>query len=182
MAAAAESVPFAAACDGGRDDPDPANGSGLVLAASASSYCVANDMSSVPAWALDTICARARHDGALTDESLKQLNILFDRSLVSALDLVDHATITRIALASSPSRVFWKVQSTSSNVYHCFSRYCSCQSFGYKVISQGEHLLCKHQLAVRLAEALGVQREQTLADDVWGVELLRGCGEVWRPA
>jgi predicted nucleic acid-binding Zn finger protein len=128
---------------------------------------------------LDAICKRAQQEGALSDTSLLQLNCLYDKMLASALDLVDHATITKLTLRSSEeSRAFWKVQSTSGHVYHCFSGYCNCQAFAFRLSHAAEHsLLCKHQLAIRLAEPIGAFKTQQLDDEVWGVELLRGCGE-----
>ena len=125
---------------------------------------------------LDAICARAREGSGLSDDMLAILHVLFHKTLVSALDLVDHATVLRIRAESGP-RTFVKVQSTSKNVYHIFGGYCSCQSFAHKAVRSAELPLCKHILAARLAEAQGCLKEQTLDDHAWGLELLRGCGE-----
>jgi predicted nucleic acid-binding Zn finger protein len=133
---------------------------------------------------LDTVCARIASEGEISDASLSQLRLVFDKLFTSAVDLVDHARITRVtpmAGASGPKgRAFWKVESTSKQTYHCFHGYCSCQAYAFRASHATEHaLICKHQLAVRLVEALGTERfnEQRLPDEIWGVELLRGCGE-----
>lgn len=128
---------------------------------------------------LDAVCARVRREGALSDESLHQLHFLFDKTLVSAVDLLDHATITRVAPRGATARAFWRVQSTSGHVYHCFSGYCTCQAFAF-LLAHGSHGLlshCKHQLAARLADALGSCTAHQIDDERWGVELLGGCGE-----
>lgn len=150
-----------------RETPDP-SGAGMSLAHAT----------------LDTVCARIASEGEVSDASLSQLRLVFDKLLTSAVDLVDHARITRVtpmAGASGPGgRAFWKVESTSKQTYHCFNGYCNCQAYAFRTSHATEHaLICKHQLAVRLVEALGAERfdEQRMPDEIWGVELLRGCSE-----
>lgn len=128
---------------------------------------------------LDAVCERIVADGELSDDGVRQLNIFFEKTWASAAELLDHATITRITpKCTTDTRVFWKVHSTSGSTYHCFAGYCSCHAFANCIThSQGQHLICKHLLAVRLAEAMGKHASQELDDDVWGVEMLRGCGE-----
>ncbi|KAG8468849.1 hypothetical protein KFE25_007367 [Diacronema lutheri] len=125
---------------------------------------------------LDVLCARARREGTLSDATLRDLHVLFDKTLQSAVDLLDFATITRLSPRGAEGRAFWKVQSTSGSVYHCFSGYCSCQAFAF-LVAHTSQSLCKHQLAVRLADTTGRFARQELDADMWGVELLRGCGE-----
>lgn len=48
---------------------------------------------------------------------------------------------------------------------------CPPQAFFFDVISKAEAAACKHQLAVRLADALGKARVQTVGDIALGALL-----------
>lgn len=49
--------------------------------------------------------------------------------------------------------------------YLCFpAHYCSCRAFQWDVISRGDQLICKHQLAARIAEATGLHASSTVSD------------------
>ncbi|KAK6916352.1 hypothetical protein RJ641_019213 [Dillenia turbinata] len=50
--------------------------------------------------------------------------------------------------------------------YYCFpEHYCACYSFFYDVVNKGEQLCCKHQLAARLAEAIGACTDLKVSDE-----------------
>ncbi|KAK2077134.1 hypothetical protein QBZ16_004768 [Prototheca wickerhamii] len=60
----------------------------------------------------------------------------------------------------------------SSEPYLVFpTSYCECQAFQFDVLSKQELLLCKHQLAAKLAKALGTLR-CSLVDDLAIADLL----------
>ncbi|KAK1588292.1 hypothetical protein Q3G72_021777 [Acer saccharum] len=47
-------------------------------------------------------------------------------------------------------------ESRRKEEYFCFAEhYCACYSFFYDIVNMGEQLCCKHQLAAKLAAALG---------------------------
>jgi predicted nucleic acid-binding Zn finger protein len=56
---------------------------------------------------------------------------------------------------------------TNIDVYTVLPKlYCSCQSFQFSVIARSEAPLCKHQLAARLADAMGCTRSEVVEDEV----------------
>ncbi|KAJ1633498.1 hypothetical protein T492DRAFT_904227 [Pavlovales sp. CCMP2436] len=143
----------------------------------------AESAATIGASVANDIFERVRFDGSLSDDSLRKLRCIFEKTLDSAVDLLDHATITRITPRRADTRAFWKVPGTSGSSYHCFSGYCNCQAFAQLVARATNHplackqLVCKHQLAARLADSTGACAQMQLEDEVWGQELLRGCEE-----
>ncbi|KAL4438696.1 hypothetical protein ABPG77_006300 [Micractinium sp. CCAP 211/92] len=102
--------------------------------------------------------------GAATDEQLSSLHFLFDSHLVKALQIVDQGGVWAFVGASSGRRVY-QVHGQSADSYIVFpAHYCSCQAFFFDVVSKTEAVACKHQLAARLADALGRTRVQTVSD------------------
>jgi len=101
----------------------------------------------------------------ISDELLSSLYVVFQQTLLHALDLVDKKHIT---LYSSPSgrQVHTVRASTGNKVYTCLlsSNYCSCPSFVYTVILKGDTLMCKHMLASHLASALNCVHCEQLSD------------------
>lgn len=70
-----------------------------------------------------------RRDGALPSELLDALHVVFGRTLVAALDLIDRRAVTRI---SSPrGRTMYCVRGQSGAEYGCLpeSNYCPCDTF-----------------------------------------------------
>lgn len=56
-------------------------------------------------------------------------------------------------------------KSSKTEEYLCFpTHYCSCRAFQWDVISRGDQLICKHQLAARLAEATGLHASSVVTD------------------
>lgn len=51
----------------------------------------------------------------------------------------------------------------------------AAQAFFFDVVSKAEAVACKHQLAARLADALGRARQQTVSDLALAQLLQEGC-------
>eukprot|EP00803_Ostreobium_quekettii_P006175 evm.model.scf_450.6 EVM.evm.TU.scf_450.6 scf_450:67200-68896(+) len=81
-----------------------------------------------------------------TDGS-RSLNVLFQRNLARALEIVDAGGVECFVGRNSKRRVFQVRGKSAADCYTVFpSHYCSCHAFFYEV--------CKHQLAARLADVL----------------------------
>ncbi|XP_067119379.1 zinc finger SWIM domain-containing protein 7-like [Centruroides vittatus] len=100
----------------------------------------------------------------LTDELLSQLNFIFKTPLLSALDLIDRQKVTRISTPSK--RELFQVIGSSGLLYLCFqsSNYCSCLAYRYSVLRKEEYPMCKHVLAARLSQAMGLCKEVQYLD------------------
>jgi predicted nucleic acid-binding Zn finger protein len=82
------------------------------------------------------------------------------------MQLVPLRRVKRLT-AERSGRSAFQVQGKSSKAeeYLCFpSHYCSCRAFQWDVISRGDQLICKHQLAARLAEAMGLHASSVVTD------------------
>ncbi|XP_042434253.1 zinc finger SWIM domain-containing protein 7-like isoform X1 [Zingiber officinale] len=63
-------------------------------------------------------------------------------------------------------------ESRKKEEYICFpEHHCTCYSFFYDVVNRGEQLCCKHQIAARLAEAVGQLEEMEVSDEQLAVML-----------
>ncbi|GAB4814867.1 hypothetical protein N2152v2_001913 [Parachlorella kessleri] len=95
------------------------------------------------------------------------LNILFERHLSNALQLIDQGGVFCFVGERSGRRVYQVQGQRSNERYTVFpAHFCSCQSFHYDVVSKAEAVYCKHQLATRLAVCLGKARTTHVADTV----------------
>ncbi|XP_068748825.1 zinc finger SWIM domain-containing protein 7-like [Montipora capricornis] len=103
--------------------------------------------------------------GQLTDELLSALHFVFHQPLLHALDLVDQKKVTK--LTSTSGRVLYQVEGSSNRVYNCLitGEFCTCPSYTYTVLVKTESLMCKHLLAVHLAEALGECTNKAIRDE-----------------
>ena len=129
----------------------------------------------------------------MTDRHLECLAFIFkENHLANALELVQLGRVKRL-VAERSGRSAFQVQGKSSSSssssslatgaggtgttrkpgglkagaeeYLCFpSHYCSCRAFQWDVISRGEQLICKHQLAARIAEATGLHANSVVSD------------------
>jgi predicted nucleic acid-binding Zn finger protein len=68
-----------------------------------------------------------------------------------------------------------QVKGQGSECYNVFNEFCTCQGFFFDVLNKQEASCCKHQLATRIAQALGKVRENTVNDLVIA-ELLQEGG------
>ncbi|KAI9180463.1 hypothetical protein LWI28_005026 [Acer negundo] len=104
---------------------------------------------------------------SVTDEQLSILHFLFGKNFVRATRIVDQRGVKRISGEPSERSIFQVVgESRRKEEYFCFAEhYCACYSFFYDIVNKGEQLCCKHQLAARLAAALGTCVEVKVSDE-----------------
>ncbi|KAM5549537.1 hypothetical protein ABKV19_000789 [Rosa sericea] len=105
--------------------------------------------------------------GSVTDEQLSMLHFLYGKNLERATRIVDQRGVKRIFGEPSGRSIFQVVgESRRKEEYFCFAeQYCACYSFFYDIVNRGEQLCCKHQLAARLAAALGACIEDKVSDE-----------------
>ncbi|KAL4224230.1 Zinc finger SWIM domain-containing protein 7 [Mactra antiquata] len=103
--------------------------------------------------------------GKVTDEVLSALNNVLQTPLLPALDLVDSKNVT--LLVCPAGRKLYQVVGSSSTPYTCFesNNYCSCPAYKFSVLKKEEHSMCKHVLAVKLSNALGVTKELQVSNE-----------------
>ncbi|RWW14183.1 hypothetical protein GW17_00022062 [Ensete ventricosum] len=89
------------------------------------------------------------------------------RNLERATRIVDQGGVRKVSAAPSGRSFFLVVgESKRKEEYICFpEHHCTCYSFFYDVVNRGEHLCCKHQIAARLAEAVGEVVEVEVSDE-----------------
>lgn len=70
-------------------------------------------------------------------------------------------------------QTFWKVASSNKDnkEYLCLSNYCSCQSYLQMARSSEALILCKHMMAVKLAQATGQYNQRLLKRDAYLITL-----------
>ncbi|KAM5549538.1 hypothetical protein ABKV19_000789 [Rosa sericea] len=95
------------------------------------------------------------------------LHFLYGKNLERATRIVDQRGVKRIFGEPSGRSIFQVVgESRRKEEYFCFAeQYCACYSFFYDIVNRGEQLCCKHQLAARLAAALGACIEDKVSDE-----------------
>eukprot|EP01104_Vermistella_antarctica_P008959 TRINITY_DN2294_c3_g1_i1.p1 TRINITY_DN2294_c3_g1~~TRINITY_DN2294_c3_g1_i1.p1 ORF type:complete len:213 (+),score=9.71 TRINITY_DN2294_c3_g1_i1:135-773(+) len=93
--------------------------------------------------------------------------------LNNALALIDGRKVYHLT-AQNCVRSFHEVREiTGSRVFTCFSGYCSCNDFVYHVLIKGDLHMCAHQLACRIAHAIGACGSLVLSDEEFAVRLAR---------
>lgn len=99
-----------------------------------------------------------------SEESIRALNfILFDdrKLLDSAVDVLDNLQYIDRCKSSSTTRHFCIVPGSKGANYLCLNRYCTCPRF--TEISKHPtkyNKLCKHLVAIKLAEVFGLIKEK----------------------
>eukprot|EP01126_Amoeba_proteus_P009759 TRINITY_DN13729_c0_g2_i2.p1 TRINITY_DN13729_c0_g2~~TRINITY_DN13729_c0_g2_i2.p1 ORF type:complete len:110 (+),score=22.30 TRINITY_DN13729_c0_g2_i2:89-418(+) len=90
--------------------------------------------------------------------------------LIHALDLLDKGLCHCIVATRSRRRAWRVVGGTKGNVENhlCFPHFCSCPHFTLTVMTKENELLCKHQLAVLLGEALNMCHIREVDDVEFG--------------
>ncbi|XP_072991884.1 uncharacterized protein [Typha latifolia] len=104
---------------------------------------------------------------SVSDDHLSILHFLFGKNLERAARIVDQGGVRRVSAAPSGRSLFLVVgESRRKEEYICFPEHlCTCYSFFYDIVNRGEQLCCKHQIAARLAEAVGAHREVEVMDE-----------------
>ncbi|MCO5612965.1 hypothetical protein L7F22_067238 [Adiantum nelumboides] len=105
----------------------------------------------------------------------QRLYFLYSKNLERALRILDQKGVYRITGEPSKRVVFQVAgESKSSEKYLCLPKhFCSCQSFFFDVVGRGEQLCCKHQLASRIADALGICQQAAVPDEELALLLLQ---------
>ncbi|XAR52894.1 hypothetical protein NMG60_11021221 [Bertholletia excelsa] len=103
---------------------------------------------------------------SVTDGQLSILHFLFGKNFERATRIVDQRGVKRISGEPSGRSIFQVVgESRRKEEYFCFAEnYCGCYSFFFDIVSRGEQLCCKHQLAARLAASLGACIDVKVSD------------------
>lgn len=68
---------------------------------------------------------------------------------------------------SNSGRWLYQVTGSAGTPYYCFphSIYCQCMAFKYAILRRRERPLCKHVLAARLADEMGLAEEKKVSDE-----------------
>ncbi|OAY45472.1 zinc finger SWIM domain-containing protein 7 isoform X2 [Manihot esculenta] len=103
------------------------------------------------------------------------LHFLFGKNFERATRIVDQRGVKRISGEPSGRSIFQVVaESQRKEEYFCFpEQYCACYSFFYDIVNRGEQLCCKHQLAARLAAALGTCVNVRVSDEQLALLLVK---------
>ncbi|KAH8119556.1 hypothetical protein DFH11DRAFT_1849314 [Phellopilus nigrolimitatus] len=117
---------------------------------------------------LDEIHAESSND--LSEDSIQKLRHFFpDNLLLAALDLIDRERVMR--LKTQWGRSFYEVHGSTSaytvqpDLPSHMPAYCSCPSFAFSVLLSEDQLMCKHLLAVKLAQRLNKCVERNITDE-----------------
>ena len=89
---------------------------------------------------------------------------------VGAADILDHRSCIR-CVSKETRREFWQVSQKAKQTYCVIPGWCSCQSYSFEVLGSRNKLVCKHELAVMLATALGLGHTNELDEEKWAAEL-----------
>ncbi|MQL94162.1 hypothetical protein Taro_026813 [Colocasia esculenta] len=137
-------------------------GSSRMATAASSSVAVAN-----------AVWDQIKSSRAASDDHLSILHFLFGKNFERATRIVDQGGVRKFSGTPSGRFLFLVVgESRRKEEYICFAEHhCTCYSFFYDVVSRGEQLCCKHQLAARLAEAVGAHSEVKVSDEQLAVLL-----------
>ncbi|XP_077216263.1 zinc finger SWIM domain protein [Tasmannia lanceolata] len=123
----------------------------------------------------ETIWSDIKSGRSVTDDQLSILHFLFGKNFERATRIIDQGGVKRIS-AEPSTRFLYQVigESRRKEEYICFAdHHCTCYSFFYDIVNRGEQLCCKHQLAARLAEAVGVCAEVKVSDEELALLLSR---------
>jgi len=121
---------------------------------------------------LKSVCANVRRDAdadaPLWSESWSALHHLCGQStLDGAAEILDRKMVTRL-VARRSRREYFLVEGNGRGKSHtCVPGFCTCKSFCLSVAAKPDLLVCKHELAVLLAEPLGKLHNNELEDDEW---------------
>eukprot|EP00736_Rhodelphis_marinus_P000389 Rmarinus@m.12392 len=111
---------------------------------------------------LNTVLNQIKRQQKLTEKDLEQLYVIYGNTLEGAIAVLESKRII-IAQGSPSGRKFTVIR--GHKPYVCFRHYCSCPAFVNMVLVGKTVPHCKHQLAVRLAEALSRLHVTTVNDD-----------------
>ena len=116
------------------------------------------------------VCESVARTRQLTDAHLGQLHFLCPDALPGAAEILDHKTVTR-CVARTSGRRFHLVGSAAKRDYCVIRGFCTCMNYAFSVASKPEALLCKHELAAELADALDLALTSEYDDEEWATKL-----------
>lgn len=97
-------------------------------------------------------------------------NLASPHTLIASADLLD-AHVLHKHHAKRAQREYYTVQGAKKKQHVVVNHFCTCSAYCHHVASQPQQaLVCKHSLAVMLAEALGRVELVERDDDVWAAE------------
>ncbi|KAL6784269.1 hypothetical protein ACKKBG_A05490 [Auxenochlorella protothecoides x Auxenochlorella symbiontica] len=113
----------------------------------------------------DALFASIANQNQLTEDHLVSLSVVFGKLLPKALRTLDTGGV--FCFQGEPSgRSVYHIQGQSgSEPYLVYpEHFCECHAFQFDVLTKQDAVLCKHQLAARLACSLGTLRTSTVSD------------------
>eukprot|EP00966_Prymnesium_polylepis_P285206 6588174-Prymnesium_polylepis.1 len=107
----------------------------------------------------------------VSDEQWNWLQFLCPAAAAGAAEILDSQREIRCYVATRSKRKYCVIAASSQSAHCTIPGFCTCRAFCYQVAAKPEALVCKHELAVLLADALGrVQEKRDVEDDVWAAE------------
>eukprot|EP00013_Stygamoeba_regulata_P003791 CAMPEP_0177629754 /NCGR_PEP_ID=MMETSP0447-20121125/837_1 /TAXON_ID=0 /ORGANISM="Stygamoeba regulata, Strain BSH-02190019" /LENGTH=137 /DNA_ID=CAMNT_0019131097 /DNA_START=108 /DNA_END=518 /DNA_ORIENTATION=- len=101
----------------------------------------------------------------VTDSTLASLQSLFGTTLLSALELVDNDAVYRLN-STPPSRHAHMAYDFHDDRHFVVLRsFCTCPTFSADVIEKRQQISCKHELAVKISDALGKTKAILVSED-----------------
>ena len=120
---------------------------------------------------LSALCADIRVDESGVpqwSESWAALNFLCPDTLGKATEILDHKTVTRV-FSKESGREFFLVEGEgkSKQSYAVLRGFCTCYNFAKDIAARPASLVCKHELAAKLAPAVSKLQQRELDDREW---------------
>ena len=104
-------------------------------------------------------------------EEERRVDITDGRALQGASEILEQKAIVRI-VAKDSRRAFHVIDSASRGKSHtCLPGFCTCMAYCMTVASKPESLVCKHELANLLADALGMTEDSVKEEAEFAREL-----------
>ncbi|KAL0478137.1 zinc finger SWIM domain-containing protein [Acrasis kona] len=116
---------------------------------------------------------KIKREQYLSDEILRELNVLFQITAAGALEILDNNKAIKLVASPSERYLYAVNASNKSKVktyYTCIPpSYCSCVAFLYGI--KKKEFYCKHLLAVQLLEALGSAQTEDISDTDFALKI-----------
>ena len=116
------------------------------------------------------VCADIKAAGKASDEHWKVLQFLCPDALTGAAEILDNKTVTCCTARASRS-TFYLLDSSARTTHCVLPGFCTCQAYCFQVVAKPESVLCKHELAVLLCEALSLYQTAEYDDAEWSDKL-----------
>ncbi|XP_064460356.1 zinc finger SWIM domain-containing protein 7-like [Ornithodoros turicata] len=112
-----------------------------------------------------------REKKSISRTTFGELESVFHGQLQSALAIIDRRRVKKVTCTKG--RVVFQIVGATREVYTCLptSNFCCCYSYLHQVIRKQEVPMCKHVLAARLAEALGIYDSVQCSDETLALML-----------